>query len=457
MKTGLVRIAVVFFLGIGFIAGDYFVFTSTPSAFAQALSPEEKAKLEAELDQLQKEIAEWQKVLDETKVKKNTLQGDVSILNAQIKKAETEIKQRNTSITKLVGEISEKTKRIATLEARLEDGRISLAQLIREKHEIETTPLALMMLTSQDLSEFFAAADAIDVINRDLQDRFDELRGVRTETEKEKKVLNEKKNAELDAKFEVEVKREQVKRDETQKKELLSIAAKDEATYGQVLADRQAKAAVIRARLFPLRDTEGIQFGDAVEYAKQASAKTGVRPAVILAILSQESALGTYVGNCLVTNLTTGDGKGKNTGTPIAGIMKVPRDTVPFERITKALGKDWSATPVSCPQPGGYGGAMGPTQFIPSTWELFEPRLMAALGVPATNPWNAGHAIMATGLYLADRGAVAQTYTAERNAACRYYSGGSCPGTGGAIDTYGNSVMAKATKYQTDIDFLKDL
>jgi hypothetical protein len=136
--------------------------------------------------------------------------------------------------------------------------------------------------------------------------------------------------------------------------------------------------------------------------------------------------------------------------------MKAPRDTVPFERITKALGKDWSTTPVSCPQPGGYGGAMGPTQFIPSTWELFEARIKSTLGVEATNPWNAGHAIMATGIYLQDVGAALQTYTAERNAACRYYSGRACPGTGGAVDAYGTSVVNKAAKFQQDIDFLKD-
>jgi membrane-bound lytic murein transglycosylase B len=96
---------------------------------------------------------------------------------------------------------------------------------------------------------------------------------------------------------------------------------------------------------------------------------------------------------------------------------------------------------------------MGPTQFIPSTWELFEARLKAALNVPATNPWNAEHAIMATGLYLADVGAGQATYTAERNAACRYYSGSACAGHS---TFYGDQVLAKATAFQNDIDFLKD-
>lgn len=424
---------------------------------AQALSAQEEAKLRAEYDQLQREIAEWQKVLDETKNKKNTLQGDVTLLNAQIKKAEAEIRQRGNVINKLAGEINEKIKNISTLEERIEAGRASLAQLLREKHEVETTPLAVMLLSSGNLSSFFTTVDSIDVINRDLQAHFDELRGVKRLTEEEKEALDQKKNQELDAKYEVEVKKDQVKKDEVEKQKLLEITTKDEASYATVLAERQARAAEIYARLFPLRDTEGIQFGEAVAYAKTAGAKTGVRPVLILAILSQESDIGKNIGNCLVTNLETGDGKGKNTGTPFSGVMKAPRDTVPFERITKALGKDWRTTPVSCPQSAGYGGAMGPTQFIPSTWELFEPRLKTALGVPATNPWNAGHAIMATGLYLLDAGAAPQTFTAERNAACRYFSGSACPGTGGWIDNYASSVVAKANAFAKDVEALADL
>ena len=444
-------------LGVALGIGGFYAFPPAAAAQAQTLTEEEKVKLRAEYDQLQKEIAQWQKVLDETRNKKNTLQGDVTALDAQIKKAQAEIRNRNLTISQLAGEINARTTKIATLESRLEDGMTSLAKLLRDKNEVETTSLVIMALSSEDLSEFFSTVDDIDVLNRELQTHFDELRGIKTQTQKEKEQLAVRKDQELDARFEVQVREQAIEENKQVKDELLSITKNEEKAYGEVLAERQRKAAEIYARLFPLRDTEGIKFGDAVAYAKTAASKTGVRAVLILAVLSQESALGSNVGNCLVTNLSTGDGKGKNTGTPIAKVMKAPRDTVPFERITAALGKDWKATPVSCPQASGYGGAMGPTQFIPSTWEIFEPRLKKALGVSATNPWNAGHAIMATGLYLADSGAGAQTYSAERNAACSYFSGRKCPNSGGWIDTYANSVVAKATAYQKDIDALADL
>jgi membrane-bound lytic murein transglycosylase B len=242
----------------------------------------------------------------------------------------------------------------------------------------------------------------------------------------------------------------------------LTQTKNDEANYESVLAARQQQAETIRTALFGLRDTQGISFGDALNYATAASTVTGVRAALILAILSQESDLGKNVGSCYVTNLTTGDGVGKNTGTPFQKVMKAPRDTDPFQQITDAAGLLWASTPVSCPLGAtyttsrGYGGAMGPSQFIPSTWVLYESRLDKALGISGIpNPWNAGAAIMATALYLEDLGAAGGTYTAERNAACKYYSGRSCDTKKPTNYTYGNSVVSKADTFQTNIDFLK--
>ena len=100
---------------------------------------------------------------------------------------------------------------------------------------------------------------------------------------------------------------------------------------------------------------------------------------------------------------------------------------------------------------------MGPSQFIPSTWVLYESRLASALGVSTPNPWDAKHAITATGLYMKDIGAAGGTYSAERNAACRYYSGRACDTRKPTNYTYGDSVIKKAEAFQENIDFLKGL
>lgn len=437
------------------------LFVGVPVAHASFLTEEDKVRLQEEYNKIQAEIAEWQKVLDETRAKKNTLQGDVSSLNALIKKAEAEIKQRNVSITKLSDEIQKKTNLISEYEDRLARGRVSLAEMLRTQHEADERTIAELILSSDTFTSFYGNLERIAVVRTELQKLFRDIQEVKELTEEEKRALAQKRDQELDARYDVERTRKQIAVNEAEKKKLLNITKDQEKAYSTVLAERQRKAEQVRAALFPLRDAQGISFGVALEHAQFASQKTGVRVALILAILSQESDLGKNVGSCFVTNLETGDGAGRNTGNVFERVMKAPRDTVPFERITSALGLVWGATPVSCPlnrtfTPNrGFGGAMGPSQFIPSTWVLYEPRLQTALGVATPNPWDAKHAITATALYLKDLGADGGTYTSERNAACRYYSGRSCDNRRPVNSFYGDSVIRKAESFQENIDFLK--
>ena len=95
---------------------------------------------------------------------------------------------------------------------------------------------------------------------------------------------------------------------------------------------------------------------------------------------------------------------------------------------------------------------MGPSQFIPSTWELMKNRLGSNFGIDGddVNPWNPQHAVLATAMYMADLGAMSSSYSSEIKAACKYY------GTGGATCVYGRQVMAKAENIQlTMIDPLE--
>jgi len=226
-----------------------------------------------------------------------------------------------------------------------------------------------------------------------------------------------------------------------------------EAQYQQQLKDKQdadKKSAAIKAMLF---QTVGVSkvptFGEALEVAKIAAGSVGIRPAFLLAIISQESAIGRNVGQCMLTDATTGAGKKISTGAAIIRVMKPTRDVQPFIQITTSVGKDPYNTPVSCwipayvsGVPTGWGGAMGPAQFIASTWNLFADRLKALLGRTA-DPWAIRDSFTASAMYLADLGASAQTAAKESNAASRYYGGSS---------SYARSVMNRASCIQTFID-----
>lgn len=418
---------------------------------AQELTASERAALERQLADLEREMARTQATIDALAQEGNSLKRDIAILDGEIKKARLKVQQTETEIRALSAGIVIHGRTIGTLSEKLERERASLAQIVRKTDAIDDYSLIEAVLSGREISDFFGDLDSYASVKQAMRSSFEELRATRLETEREKAGLEDQRTDQEILRSALILDQQAVQAKEAEKRKLLADTQGQESQYRQLKSSQETTAAQIRAKLFPLRDTSGIQFGDAVRYAQAASQRTGVRPALILAILSQESDLGKNVGQCLITDLATGDGKGKNTGTPFPGTMKAPRDTVPFERLMKAAGRDPYNTPISCPLPGGYGGAMGPTQFIPSTWEMYEGRIKSALGVGAADPWNPAHAVMATGLYLADVGAGGGTYIAEHTAAARYYAGGNWATSG---QGYGNSVMSKAAAFQRDIDFL---
>ena len=423
------------------------------SAQSTDLTARERAELERQLADLEREMQKTQGTIDALAAEGASLQRDIAILDGEIRKAKLQVQTTELEIEALSKGIVVHSRTIGTLSDKMIREQESLAQIIRNTDRFDDYSLVEAVLSTGDLSDFFGDLDSFASIKQAMRVSYEELRNTKAQTEEEKAGLEGQRTDQQVLRSALILEQREVEAKEAEKQTLLAETKGQESMYRQLKSTQEQAAAAIRARLFPLRDTEGIQFGDAVRYAQQASRITGVRPALILAILSQESDLGKNVGQCLITSLETGDGKGKNTGTPFPGTMKVPRDTVPFERLMKAAGRDWAATPVSCPLPGGYGGAMGPTQFIPSTWEMYEGRIKSALGVSAADPWNALHAITATGFYLADVGAGGGTYLAEHTAAAKYYAGGNWATSGQA---YGTSVMNKAAAFQKDIEFLAE-
>lgn len=418
----------------------------------------DKARLESELKKLEAEIAAKQKELESQKGQSISISRDISVLTSQIAKSKLEIQSKNLIIKKLGGEITAKSKKIEALSTKIEKEKESLAQLIRKERQIDDLPILALILSQESISEAYGDIDSFNAIKKGIQDSVNEIKGVRVLTESERKTLEEKKNQETDTKVELENAKKKVELSEAEKKRLLQVSKQKESEYQKVLAEKAKRRSEILTALFNLRDTSAIPFSKAYEYANLASKQTGIRPAFLLAILTQESNLGANQGSCYVTNFETGAGISSKSGKVFTNVMKPTRDIQPFISITAAVGRDPYKTLVSCPFGSvGYGGAMGPSQFIPSTWNLLKTRIATALGVKTADPWAAKDAFMASSIYLTDLGAGAQTYTAERNAACRYYSGRACDSKAPANSFYGDQVMAKASNIQTNmIDPLQD-
>ena len=397
---------------------------------------------------------------------------DIALLTARINSAKADIKAKTILIQSLGNDIVGKQQHINDLEGHIAKGKQTLADILRKTNELDQVSMAKVLLSQDTISGFFKDVDSFQAVQEGLANVFGELRSDEASTSAEKEALTNRQNAAVDARYEIQQQQKKIESDQKDLNNLLKITEANQKAYSTQSAQRAAQAAKILAALFPLAGSKAIQFGDALNYANMVYQKTSVAPDFLLATLKQETGIGSNVGTCYMTNPSDGSGINTNTNTYVASVMKPSRDVQPFISITSSLGYDYKTTAVSCPQSIGYGGGMGPAQFIASTWMLFIDRLVADLGVSVPNPWKPLDSFMAAGLYMSDLGANSSTYSAQWNAACKYYSGSRCPTgqnykdsthnqkSGGLYYTkheleirgYANSVMSIADSIQSQIN-----
>ncbi len=416
---------------------------------------EHRAKLEAELSGIIKEIEARRVILRDKQRESVSLERDIAILNTEAEKARLSIRARDISIGRLEDNIDEKSVVIDSLSKQIQRQRESLAELLRKMNELSGFTIVEVVLGNEGLSEFFLDIDSFTALKYSLNESFYELRGIREEAAEEKKQLERKQLEEVELRQLQRLEKRRVEANEAERKELLRATKGQEKKYQEIITARERDAAAIRAELFTLQGSEAIPFERALIYANRVSEKTGVRPAFLLGIIAQESNFGENVGQCLLTNKPNkGDGKGVNTGRIFTKVMKPTRDVDPFLDIVGRLGiNPWDQV-VSCPMSFGFGGAMGPAQFIPSTWIMYEKEIARLTGHNPPSPWNPETAFMAAGILLKDNGAGRGGYAAERLAALRYFAGwrnAEKP----AFAFYGDGVMALARRQQRKIDIIE--
>ena len=411
----------------------FFDIKNVPYVYADA-KMDQRAALQAELAQVQLQIQQNQANLASEKQKQTSLENDVAILSSQIKEAQLEIKQRDLTIKALKEGIAQEGDGIARVDSSVAASHASLAQIVRNIEHMDDTSFVALALGGT-LTDLFQDVDDFAVIQKAMGDSFAALASERKDLKARKGALEDRNQEQSDMlKLQV-VQQKSLKSTEQQKQTLIIETKGQESAYKRVIATKQKDAAQIEAALFSLADTNSsVSFGDIYGFAKLAGAATNVRPALILAILSEESGLGKNVGK----------GNWKVD-------MNQTRDAPLFATICAELGLNPDTQLVSAKPWYGWGGAMGPAQFIPSTWVQYASRISKMSGQTPPNPWNPRTAAFATAILMMDNGADAQTPAAERLAALRYLAGwknASKP----AYAFYGNDVMGLVTKYQGQID-----
>lgn len=371
------------------------------------------------LDQLRKERAALQEHIRMSKLSRNALEGHIDSVLIQI---------------------DDQTKRIQHLKSEL----IALMRLIAltaERSAFES------FFVYRSFSSFLDEQERAMPVIRVLSLKLSSLKATLFQMREKKEELDAAVRELTHTVNQQSIQRDQVVRTASLQSALLSQTQQKEKTAAQQLVASRAKAKEIRNRIYELFNVgKQISFGTAYGIAKWIAQQYHIRPAFLLAVLTQESNLGKNVGTCN----RVADPSEKHW----RSIMKPERDHEPFLKITKELGLDPDTTPVSCPMMRngkqlGWGGAMGPAQFIPSTWMGYREKVRAATG-KTPNPWDIRDGFIAAAIKLSHDGASSKE--GEFKAALKYFSGSANL----TYRYYSDNVLAIADRYEEDIRQLEN-
>ena len=423
------------------------IFASLPVfAIDITSSADEKVQLEQQLQEIQNEIAQYQQQLTTVQSQKNTLNNKIQQLKIQQNKIALQIKATTIDLQNTSDELTQTESNINQNTTKISDLKNQMAQLIQSIYESGESSSLEILLAQGGFSGFYDQLNNYQQLNSNLSDILNQVRDQTAQLQDQQTKLASERDQQQSLIQISNLQNQQLASTIGDQNQLLAATKGQEANYQTILNNKKQAAADIQNRLYSLLGiSTQITFGQAYDIAQYASSQTGVRPAFLLAILTQESNLGRNVGTCN----RPGDPPSKSWKV----VMKPDRDQTPFLQITSELGLDPNTTPVSCPlhdsrgNQVGWGGAMGPAQFIPSTWMGYKDKVSAITGKTA-NPWDIRDAFLASAIKLAASGAKSQS--GEWSAAMIYFSGS----TNVRYRFYGDNVVATAAKYQNDISAL---
>jgi hypothetical protein len=414
--------------------------------FSRAQTTDEQTALQNQLKQIEAQISQYQIDLKKIAGQKNTLQNKIASLKNEQVSNELQVEKLTLLINDIDAQSQEIADDIQKTEALIASRKKELGGLIRLLNERDGFSLAYVLASGNFISGALAEAQSYDETVQNIGKLANEAATAYGDLMNAQQNLEDRYSESANYLSLKIIAQKQVVDSLGTQSSLLKATKGKESVYQAQLKDSKTQAAAIKTRLYQLLQTsQQINFGEAVTIAKWASGQTGVRVPFLLAVITQESSLGRNVGTCN----RQGDPPGKSWRV----VMKPDRDQQPFLSITAALGRNPDTTPVSCPMHDasgnqvGWGGAMGPAQFIPSTWLGYENKISVITGKTA-DPWDIRDAFLAAAIKLAADGGTSEG--GEWTAAMRYFSGTTNP----AYSFYGDNVVAQTAKYESDINQL---
>jgi len=416
----------------------FFAFALPVLAQNGAPAADIKNDLRNQLKEVESKIEEYERSIQETAQQQKSLKREISLLDKEMEKRRLQIKKISLDLLEVKEGLKDVEKEIDNLEVGLKERKVLLNLSLRKLNEYDRIGWVGIFLNGGDLSDIFNQVRYLENIQNEINVFIANIDQTRTDLEGRKTDLEDKKTDIIQLKSLSSLQQVSLDQKLKEKADLLSRTKGQEKLFATELTKSKKDIQLIKQQLFTLEGMGvSMSLGEAVEKARFAGEKAGIRPAFLLAVFQVESRLGTYIGG---------------------GSWKVdmkPAERPLFSQITERLGLDPDTMPVSKKPWYGWGGAMGAAQFIPSTWLAFEKQIASLTGHNPPSPWNIEDAFIGSAIKLSSNGASKKTYAGEFEAAARYLAGGNYKKK--VAQGYASTVMDWANYYQNQIDAINEV
>lgn len=430
---------------VGFFALGGLVYASVTDDIAN------KSK---QIEEIQRQIDEYQRQIDENRSKSGTLEAEIKKLNAQIGQLTLQIRSLEVSIDRAELEIDDAAAKIGIAEGKLAIHLQALGQYIKIVNANDQRTLTEVVLKNTTLSEFFGELNNIKLTQENLRTTINKISELKNDLEEQREGL-ESRREELEKLQRIqEFEKRGLDGEKAQKNKVLKDTKGQESKFQELVKKSTQDLNRLREQIYYLQQN-GVSAEDAVKYGQLAAIRAGIRPAFLLAILEVESRLGQNIGSgnwrddmyeCYLRLSRIA----KTAERKQYYINRAESEKNAFFIVTGKLGLDPNTVKVSKEPTYGCGGAMGPAQFIPTTWLGYEARIATLTGHNPPSPWSIEDAFMASAIKLANAGATGKTRASEGGAA-RAYIGGKTTCTSSICNSYSAAVLRKADEIEQNL------
>src|SRR3990172_1614865 len=232
-----------------------------------------KNDLRNQLKEVENKIEEYEKSIQETAQQQKSLKREISLFDKEMEKE------------------------IDNLEVGLKERRVLLNLSLRKLNEYDRIGWVGIFLKGGDLSDIFNQVRYLENIQNEINVFIANIDQARTDLEDRKTNLEDKKTDIIQLKSLIGLQQASIDQKRKDKADLLARTKGQEKLFSAELIKSKKDIQLIKQQLFTLEGMGvSMSLGEAVEKARFAGEKAGIRPAFLLAVFQVESRLGTYIG-----------------------------------------------------------------------------------------------------------------------------------------------------------------